>query len=143
MLFYISDPLVSWLVCCLQYKTKSAVHALVAPIEWHFSFPLMNSFNKTKAAISPFKLCCHRTFPFHRLICLRREVNSIQKCTCLFGGGGTYNKTLFNTCNTISFTHVYPTNHTLTNTCTRILYVKYCFRLYDTTRKVDRHFTFK
>jgi len=32
---------------------KSSAYAQGASMEWHFSFPLMNSFNNTEAAISP------------------------------------------------------------------------------------------
>jgi len=37
-------------------KKQSSAHALGASLEWHFSFLLMNSFNKTEAATCIFPL---------------------------------------------------------------------------------------
>jgi len=37
-------------------------------VEWHLSFPLMNSFNKTEAAIFPWRPCFLRDIPFIGLI---------------------------------------------------------------------------
>jgi len=38
-------------------------------IVWHLSLPLMNSFNKTEAAIFPCRLCFLKAFPFISLLC--------------------------------------------------------------------------
>jgi len=35
---------------------------------WHLSLPLMDSFNKTEAAVFPFRLCFLWAFPFISLI---------------------------------------------------------------------------
>jgi len=35
-----------------------------ASVVWHFSLPLVNSFNKTKAAVFQCRLCFLRGFPF-------------------------------------------------------------------------------
>jgi len=48
LLFYFSGPLELWIECCLHLKIPRSAHVLG---ERHFSFLLMNSFNKTEAAI--------------------------------------------------------------------------------------------
>ena len=55
---YISKQrLGSCILCCLHLKRQqSFAHALGASLEWHFSFPLMNSSNKTEAATCIFPL---------------------------------------------------------------------------------------
>ena len=42
----------------------SSAHALGASVVWHHSLPLMNSFNKTDAAVFSCRLCFLRAFPF-------------------------------------------------------------------------------
>jgi len=41
-----------------------------ASVVWHHSFPLMNSFNKTQAAVFSCRLCFLGAFPFIILIVL-------------------------------------------------------------------------
>jgi len=40
---------------------------LWAPVEWHFSFRLMNSFNETEAVISPVQAMLSWDFPFSQI----------------------------------------------------------------------------
>ena len=55
------------IVCFLMwFPFWLAVHG--APVVWHLSLPLINSFNKTKAAIFPCKQCFLRAFPAISLI---------------------------------------------------------------------------
>ena len=44
---------------------------------WHHSLPLMNSFNKTEAAVFSCRLCFLRAFPFISLLLLRMEYISM------------------------------------------------------------------
>jgi len=48
-------------------------------VEWHLSFPLMNNFNKTEAAIFPCRLYFLRAFPFIGLMITeqKNEVNEL------------------------------------------------------------------
>ena len=46
----------------------TSAHALGVPVVWHLSLPLMNSFNKTKAALFSCRLCFLRAVPFISLI---------------------------------------------------------------------------
>ena len=46
----------------------SSAHALGASVVWHHSLLLMNSFNKTEAAVFSFRLCFLRAFLFISLI---------------------------------------------------------------------------
>jgi len=45
-------------------------------VVWHHSLPLMNSFNKTEAAVFSCKLCFLRAFPFISLMLSSDKVNS-------------------------------------------------------------------
>ena len=55
--------------CMFVYIWKwSSAHALGASVVWHHSLPLMNSFNKTEAAVFSCRLCLLRAFPFISLI---------------------------------------------------------------------------
>jgi len=45
---------------CLHRKQKSII--------WHISLPLMNSFNKTDAAVFPWRLCFLKALPFLSLL---------------------------------------------------------------------------
>jgi len=47
--------------CMLLTLENSSAHALVV---WHLLLPLMNSFNKTDAAIFMYRLRFHGAFPF-------------------------------------------------------------------------------
>jgi len=47
---------------CLHLKME--FHALGASVVWHHSLLLMNSFNKTEAAVFSCRLCFLRAFPF-------------------------------------------------------------------------------
>ena len=49
-----------------------------ASVEWPFSFPLMNSFNKSGTAFSPCKLCFLRTLPSLRIILLYFLLRSVK-----------------------------------------------------------------
>jgi len=46
----------------------SSAHALGASVVWHHSLPLINSFNKTEAAVFSCRLCFLRAFPFISLV---------------------------------------------------------------------------
>ena len=52
--------------CCLNLK-KVPIMSQGASFEWHFSFPLMNSFNKTKAAVVAKQTMLSNDFSFLRL----------------------------------------------------------------------------
>jgi len=56
-----------WLYVIYLWKKNSA-HALGASVVWYLSLPLINSFNKTEAAIFPCRLCFLRGFSFISLI---------------------------------------------------------------------------
>jgi len=51
----------------------SSAHALGASVVWHHSLLLINSFNKTEAAVFSCRLCFLRAFPFISLIFLKRK----------------------------------------------------------------------
>ena len=51
-------------VCCLHLKMEFRSCARVASVVWHLSLLLMNSFNKTEAAVFSCSLCFLRAFPF-------------------------------------------------------------------------------
>jgi len=52
----------------------SSAHALgEASVVWHLSLILMDSFNKTEAAIFPCRICLLRDFPFFSLELTNRE----------------------------------------------------------------------
>jgi len=50
--------------CVLFTFKKSSAHSLWVSVVWHLSLPIMNSFNKTEAAISQSRLRCLRAFAF-------------------------------------------------------------------------------
>jgi len=43
-------------------------------VVWHHSLPLINSFNKTEAAVFSCRLCFLRAFPFISLLCPGRDI---------------------------------------------------------------------
>ena len=51
---------------CMIYTFQNRVPLMRqgASVVWHISLPLMNSFNKTEAAVFTFRLCFLRLFPF-------------------------------------------------------------------------------
>jgi len=51
-----------------DFFLRLATRALWASVVWHHSLPLMNSFNKTEAAVFSCRLCFLRAFPFISLI---------------------------------------------------------------------------
>jgi len=52
-------------------------------VVWHHSLPLMNSFNKTEAAVFSCRLCFLRAFPFISLIVLLDLEMLILSTECL------------------------------------------------------------
>jgi len=69
------------------FKKKSSAHAVGASVVWHLSLSLMNSFNKTKAAIFLCRLCFLRVFPFLSLrtqnIPVRSPFHFLKLFSCL------------------------------------------------------------
>ena len=65
---YFSGPQGSWNVHLYMYVVYiwkwSSAHALGASVVWHHWLLLMNSFNKTEAAVFSCRLCFLRAFPF-------------------------------------------------------------------------------
>ena len=63
-------PDIEW--TCMFFTIKNAVLLMRqgASVVWHHSLPLMNSFNKTEAAVFSCKLCFLRAFPFISLIAI-------------------------------------------------------------------------
>ena len=59
------------------FKNRVPLMRLGASMVWHLSLPLMNSFNKTEAAVFPCGLCFLRAFPFLSLILMRVEYELI------------------------------------------------------------------
>ena len=59
-------PQGSWSVhvCCLHLKMEFCSCAGGGPVVWHYSLLLMNSFEKTEAAVFSCRLCFLRPFPF-------------------------------------------------------------------------------
>ena len=57
----------SWNVCCLHLKIEFRSYAR-GLVVWHLSLPMMNSFNKTEAAVFPCRLCFLRAYPIISLI---------------------------------------------------------------------------
>jgi len=54
-------------VCCLLFCVVAAVgHFVIVPLSkvWHLLLPLMNSFNKTQAAVFPMQTMLLENFPF-------------------------------------------------------------------------------
>ena len=49
-----------------------------ASVVWHYSLPLMNSFNKTEAAVFSCRLCFLRAFPFISLILTTIDIFSVD-----------------------------------------------------------------
>jgi len=47
----------------------SSAHALGASVVWYHLLSLMNSFNKTEAAVFSYRLCFLRAFPFISFLC--------------------------------------------------------------------------
>jgi len=54
----------SWIMDCMlfTFKNKVPLMRLGASVVWHLSLPMMNSFNKTEAAIFPCRICFLRAF---------------------------------------------------------------------------------
>jgi len=63
----------------LFYKSVFLCNVVVSSMEYQFLFPLMNSFNKTAAAIFPCRLCFLSAFPFLRWIYFRKQ----KKFVCI------------------------------------------------------------
>ena len=85
---YFSGPQVSWSVhvCCLHLKMEFRSCAKGASVVWHYLLLLMNSFNKTDAAVFSCRLCFQGAFPFISFIitCFRKSeyvfcLNSSEK----------------------------------------------------------------
>jgi len=56
-------------------------------VVWHHSLPLMNSFNKTEAAVFSCRLCFLRAFPFisfilHCNYCKQKSGMCVYACVC-------------------------------------------------------------
>jgi len=66
-------------VCCLHLKKEFRSSSRGLSVVWHISLPLMNSFNKTEAAVVPWMLCFLRAFPFIRLIIIFPVINCETK----------------------------------------------------------------
>ena len=64
------------------WKWNSA-HALGASVVWHHSLLLMNSFNKTEAAVFSCRLCFLRAFPFISLIQPQLSAWSVIEMFCV------------------------------------------------------------
>ena len=64
---------------------------------WHHSLSLMNSFNKTEAAVFSCRLCFLRAFPFISLIiiCLYIYIYYILFCSVLFFNNYTHVKSTY------------------------------------------------
>jgi len=63
----------------LTFEKKSTAHALGASVVWHIALFLMNSFNKTEAAIFPCRLCFLWAFLFISFIL---PTTAGGKCLC-------------------------------------------------------------
>ena len=69
-------------MCCLHLKTEFRSCSRGLSVVGHLLLPLMNSFNKTEAAIFPWRLCFLRGFPFISLIIIFPVINCEIKRVC-------------------------------------------------------------